>query len=89
MAVNYNAVTVSSAATLILAALPGRRMFSLYNNGNNIVFVGPDTSVTISTGTPILPQASYTQNGSRMYMGAWYGITSSSTSDVRYMDYGE
>lgn len=89
MATTYNTVTVSTAATLILASNPGRRMFSIYNNGSNVVYVGPDTNITSSNATPILPQASYTQNGSRMYMGPWYGITSTATSDVRYMDYNE
>jgi hypothetical protein len=89
MAVNYSNVTVGNTATLVLASNPGRRMFSVYNNGAVTMYLGPDANVATTTGTPILPQASYTQNGSRMYMGAWYGITASSTVDVRYMDYGE
>jgi len=89
MAVAYNTVTVTTSATQILASNPGRRMFSIYNNGSNIVYIAPDGNVTTSNGTPILPQASYTQNGSRMWMGAWYGITSTGSSDVRYMDYND
>lgn len=89
MAVNYNAVTVTTAATLILASKPGRRMFAIKNNGGEVVYLGPDVNVTTLTGIPILPQDSFTQNGSRMYMGSWYGITVSNTSDVRYMDYSE
>lgn len=89
MAVNYNTVSVASTATLILAANPGRRMFVIYNNGANNVYIGPDANVTTSNGIPILPQASYTQNGERMWQGAIYGITSTSTSDTRYWDYNE
>ena len=89
MAVNYNTVTVGNTATLILASNPGRRLFSIYNNGTVVVYVGPDALITTSNATPILPQASYTQNGSRMYMGPWYGITASSTADTRYMDFNE
>jgi len=89
MAVIYNTVTVASTATLIIPSNPGRRMFVIYNNGSNIVYIGPDANVTTSNGIPILQQSSFTQNGSRMWMGAWYGITVSSTSDTRYMDYNE
>ena len=89
MAVTYNTVSVTSAATLILASNPGRRMFVIYNNGSNAVYVGPDAAITSSNATPILPQSSFTQNGSRMFMGAWYGVTVTGSSDVRYMDYNE
>lgn len=89
MAVTYNTVSVGTNATLVLASNPGRRMFVIYNNGANTVFLGPDANVTTGTGIPILPQSSFTQNGSRMWMGAWYGITSTSTSDTRYIDYSE
>lgn len=89
MATVYNNVTVASTATQILASNPGRRMFVIYNNGTNIVYIAPDSNVTTTTGIPILQQSSFTQNGSRMWMGAWFGITASSTSDVRYMDYNE
>lgn len=64
-------------------------MFIIYNNGANIVYIGADTTVTSAKGIPITPQSSFTQNGERMWMGAWYGITASSTSDTRYMDYAE
>lgn len=89
MATTYGTVTVSSTATLILASNPGRRMFVIYNNGNNIVYVGPDANVTTANGIPILQQSSFTQNGTRMWMGAWYGITASASSDTRFMDYNE
>lgn len=89
MAVNQSAVTVTSAATLVLASKPGRRMFVIKNNGTVIIYLGTDTSVTSTNGIPLMPQDSFSQNGSRMYMGAWYGITASSTADVRYIDYNE
>lgn len=89
MAQNYSNVTIGSTATLILASNPGRRMFVIYNNGTNAIYLGPDANVTTTSGIPILPQTSFTQNGSRMWMGGWYAITSTSTSDVRYMDYSE
>ena len=89
MSSTYNTVTVGNTATLILPSNPGRRMFVIYNNGAVTVYVGPDTNITTSNAIPILPQSSFTQNGERMWMSAWYGITASSTADVRYMDYGE
>lgn len=89
MAVTYANVSVAGTATLILASNPGRRMFVIYNNGTTTLYIGPDASVSTVNAIPILPQSSFTQNGSRMWMGAWYGITSSASADIRYMDYGE
>jgi hypothetical protein len=88
MAIAYNAVTVSSTATLIKGANNARRGIQVYNNGNNIVYVGPDSNVTISTGIPILPQSLYETSGEKQgWRGSVYGITAASTSDCRFFEW--
>lgn len=89
MAVQYNTVSVGTAATQILPSNPGRRVFVIYNNGSNIVYLAPDANVTTGTGIPIQPQASFVQNGFGMWAGAWWGVTTTGSSDVRFMDYAE
>jgi hypothetical protein len=89
MAVTYNTVTVGNTATQILSANGARRTLIVYNNGTNTVYMGPDTNVTTSNGIPLPQQSSFSQNGEKMWKGAWYGITSTGTSDVRYIDFSE
>lgn len=88
MAASYNAVTVTTAATSILAPSNGRRGFIIKNNGSNIVYIGFDSNVLSTTGMQIMPQDSFTLTGEHgVWKGAVYGITSASTSDVRYWDW--
>lgn len=89
MATSYGAVTATTSAGLLVASNPGRRDIIIYNNGSVVVYLGPDANVTAVNGIPILPQSNFTENGVRMYMGAWYAIAASATSDMRFMDYGE
>lgn len=89
MATNYGNVTATNTAAQLIASNPGRRSLVIYNNGSVAVYIGPDASITTANAVPILPQSSFTQNGSRMWMGAIYGITASSTADTRFWDYGE
>lgn len=89
MAAQYIAVTVQSTAggTQILAANNERRGVIIYNNGNNVVYVGFDGNISASNGMPILPQASFTLNGDRCWRGIIQGIATSSTDDVRVWEW--
>lgn len=88
MSATYNAVTISSTATNILPADNNRRGFMITNNGGNIVYIGFDSSVTSSNGIQILPQDKFDLTGEHnVYKGAVWGITASSTSDVRYWEW--
>ena len=84
----YNTVTVSNSATLILAANTNRLGLVLVNTSSGTVYVGEDTSVTTSNGTPIRQNENLSEDsgGTKMYCGPIYGIVSSGTSDVRYWE---
>jgi hypothetical protein len=86
--VAYGAVTVTTVATLILAA-NGKRLNSLIaNNASQTVFLGPDSSVTTANGIPLqagtmLKEDSGTE---RVWTGDVYGIVAATTADVRYWE---
>jgi hypothetical protein len=89
MAVSYNTVTVqSSSPTVIKAANNARRGIQIYNNGSVIVYVGPNASITASTGIPLLPQSLYETSGEHQaWRGAIYGLAASVTADVRFFEW--
>lgn len=87
MANTQNAVTVGNTATLVLAANTWRRGFNVYNNGAVTIYLGFDTGVTSSTGTPVLPNASFTSDGMNPWKSNVYAITASSTADTRYLEW--
>lgn len=84
----YGTKTVASTAggTLIVAANPQRIGLIIVNTGTQTVYLGHDTSVSTSNGIPLKTDMNLTESsgGEKMYQGAFYGITASSTSDVRY-----
>lgn len=88
MANTYNSVTVqSTSATLVLVANTWRQGLTLYNNGSVTVYIGTDSSVTSSTGIPLLAGANYDFNGWGSYKGDLYGRAASATADVRYIEW--
>lgn len=88
MANTQNAVTVqSSGATLVLAANTWRRGMNIYNNGSVTVYLGFDSTVSSSTGTPILPNASFTSDGFAPWKSDVYARAASATADVRYLEW--
>jgi len=85
----YNAVSVGSTATLIMAANNERKGCVIFNNGTNTIYLGMDSAVTSSTGLPILANATFSNsNLQALWRGAIYAITASSTSDVRFWEWG-
>lgn len=84
----YNTVTVTVAATLIVAANPQRQSLILVNTGSETLYVGPDSSVTAANGVAIIQNGTLTEDsgGTRMFMGDVYGITNANTTDVRYWE---
>ena len=78
-------VTVSTTATLILAANVDRHSYLLANTSSGTVFLGPRSDVTAANGTPILENGSLAEDNSgvKIYTGDIYGIVSAGTSDVR------
>lgn len=74
------AVSVSTTATLLANVNTSRKSIVIYNNGPETVFLGYDTNVSFSTGIPLTSGSAYSDD---TYLGSYFGITSSGTSDVR------
>lgn len=89
MAVQYGAVTITSTATLILPANTARRGCLVVNNGSVAVYFGFDASVTASTGMPLAASGGVLMDSgdNDSFRTAIWGITASSTSDVRYSEW--
>ncbi len=76
-----NPVSVSTTATLVVAARTGRSSITIENEGTTPVYIGNSASVTPTTSRVLLPGsvgASITLN----YTGAVYGITASGSQTV-------
>lgn len=84
----YNAVTVTTVATVIVDANNGRKGAIVFNAGPQVIYLGMDSSVTTANGIPVVPFSSMDQIGEFAgWRGAIWGITGSATSDVRYWDW--
>lgn len=83
----YGTVTVGASATLIVKANPQRNSLIIVNTGTPTLYIGQDTGVTTSNGTPILTNGNLTEDsgGHKVYCGPIYGICDS-TTDVRYWE---
>lgn len=85
---SYAAVSVTTSATLIVAANPRRQSLIITNTDTSAkLYLGSDTAVTTSSGVEIGAGASLTEDngGSKVYCGAIYGI-STGTISVRYWE---
>lgn len=80
---NHAAVTVTTAATQILAPNTARKGYWIYNASGVNVGIGFDTSITM-TNTPLLGTTkSATDSGAfDVWRGSIYGIVTSSTGDI-------
>ena len=84
----YGSKTITTNATLIADASTARHSIVISNAGSNIVYIGPDSSVTTSNGIPLQPDSIWDADsgGVKLYMGAFYAIVASGTSDIRYWE---
>ena len=78
-------ITVTNGATLIVSPNPMRLGLLLTNTGTQTVYIGQDTTLTAANGVPLKQDSTLTEDngGTKMYCGPIYGITATSTSDVR------
>ena len=77
-------VNVGDTAALIISGNTDRKKMKMKNDGSNTVFLGSDTSVTISTGFPLLTNEELLNND---YTGDWYGICDTSEdTDVMFFE---
>lgn len=88
MAYGTKTITATTGGTLIVDANPQRIGLILVNTSTQTVYLGHDTNVTTANGIPLLTNGNLTEDsgGTKMYCGPIYGITASSTSDVRYWE---
>ena len=87
MANSYNTSSVGTTAVKVIAANTWRRGFNVYNEGSVKCYIGFDASVTTSTGTTVLPTASFTSDGLNNYKGDVYMISGSAAQDIRFMEW--
>lgn len=80
----HAAVSVTTAATQILAANSERKSAIIYNNSAATIFVGPDNTVTTVNGLPVPAAQSLTDPDT---IDAWFGIVvGPGASDVRVIE---
>jgi len=84
-----NTVTIGTATTLIVEANPQRLSLIISVVGAGGLFLGETASMDSSTGI-LIPGGggSYAEDsgGQRTYLGPYYGVTSSGTTDIRYWE---
>jgi len=76
------AISVTTAATSIIAANTARKGLIITNNGTVPVYLGI-AGVTTANGIPLPAGASLTDD---VTTDAWYGIVASGTADVRVVE---
>lgn len=87
MANTYGTSSVGTTAVKVIAANAWRRGFNIYNNGTVLCYFGTDSSVTTSTGIPLLPTSNFSDAGPINYKGDVYVISGSATQDIRYIEW--
>jgi hypothetical protein len=81
------AVSVGTAATLIVPANNLRLSLYIVNNSTQTVYLG-DSTLTTSNGIPLQAGGTFQEDsgGTKTWGGAIYGIVSATTADVRYWE---
>jgi hypothetical protein len=79
----YGNISVTATATLIIAANTSRRWVKITNNSSRSIYLGWDASVTTTTGDILYRRQSIIITGTT---SAVYGIVSTGTNDVRYLE---
>lgn len=82
---DHDAVTVTTTATLVVAANNGRIAITIWNFGSATIYWGKDASVTTANGVPIPANGSVEE---RDYLGPVYAIAASGTVNTRYWEVG-
>ncbi len=82
-------VTIGTAAGVLIQANPQRIGMVIVNTGSDSVYIGNNSSVTSNDGFPLKQDESFTYDsgGDKLYLGDFYGITASGTSDVRVHEF--
>ena len=81
-------VSVTTSATLITKDNPKRLSMIMYNASSTTVYIGQTVSLTTADGVAIVAGGSLSEDsgGERVYLGAYYGISTTGTADIRYWE---
>jgi len=84
----YGPITVTSSATIIIAANAKRKKLHLVNTSEvRPVYIGPDASITTTNSIPLYETQTRDDVKTFGYwLGDIYGITTTGTADVRYWE---
>ena len=84
---SYAAVTITTSATLIVAANTRRRNLTIVSNSSSTIHIGPDDSITTSNALPLYGRSTRDQDLiPEGYQGDIYGIVGSGTAGIRYWE---
>ena len=78
-----DSITIGTEPKQILAANRDRKAYLIYNNGEETLTIGFNSSVTPGNGIPVIPQRAVSD---QKYKGAFWGIVASGSIDVRYLE---
>jgi len=80
---NFSQVSAGNSAVQVAATNANRASLLIFNAGSEIVYLGKTSSVTTSDGIPLYPLSNLEDSES---YDSWYGVTSSSTTDLRVVE---
>lgn len=84
---SHGVVTITTAATLIVAGNTRRQSIVITNAGGT-VYIGPDVSISTKQSPHIVSNGTYTEDsgGQNLYLGDYYGTCTSGTSTVYWWE---
>jgi hypothetical protein len=88
MATSYGQSSVTTTPSLVLTARPGRTGFVIFNSGASAIFVGPDASITSTTGMQVDPHSYFQLNGPGVFASTLYAVTATGSSTINSWDWG-
>jgi len=86
---SFGAIIVTTTPTLIVGANSKRRGLIIDNNTVAPIALGPDDTITTTTGVRLKASAQWGLGIPDGWKGDVYGIAFSSTNDVRFWEWGE
>lgn len=80
--------TVGTSSTLITATSSSRQYLGIVNDGDTAVYLNFGNAAQLGKGIRLNANGgSYEINGNNLFMGAVYGIATSTPSDVSFIEY--
>lgn len=81
-------IVVADTVTLLASATTTRSAIEIANNETSAtLYIGGDAALQAGWGLPVKAGTIFTDSGTNVYYGAWYGITSSGSCDARVAEW--